>query len=128
VPYNKDKSYYRLQREASSLQEDTMKPVDASPLPTLCCELNPLMATSGKRIYQEDGLPTYVELTPLLCRFCGCKVCEECWKSGKHFVKNFVAGEEEDVYGWKPLLEVKREMPSCINPWHNMLLRTKASL
>lgn len=104
-----------------------MKSVDASPLSSLCCELNPLMSESGKRVHYADDPDTYLELVPLKCRYCNQQVCEDCWNEGKHFIKGYKMIDGKDQEGLLQLY-VKRDIPSCINPWRNMLLKAKAKL
>lgn len=106
----------------------TMKPINPKPLPTLCCEMNPLMTVTHERVDPGDGSPSYYKEIPTVCRFCGHQVCAACWKSGKHFIKNFVQGVEGPEVDWIALKEFKRDIPQCINPWLVVLQKVRAKL
>jgi len=107
-----------------------MERVDTSPLPTLCCEMDPIMAADGRMVFYDGDGYDYSECKPLLCQYCEQQVCKACWESGKHFIKNFVIPVSRDMDGgeiWAPM-KVVRDMPACINPWKNALLKVKGKL
>lgn len=105
-----------------------MKAINANPIATLCCEMNPLMAAGKQIVYEAvDDRYSYL-MTPVKCHYCEQQICESCWKSGKHFVKNFTIDKNgKGLFGIGEL-KIVRDIPQCVNPWVIVLGKVKAHI